>query len=156
MAEARHGFQTPTEGIHVPHAWEYADAATRSGAGGFVSTDVGKLARQLDDNSLWMLTSTAPIWKRVASDVGMPFVENVTAEAITGIDGSLSDSLDNTPLVDATRAVLFLNGQEQRKGAGNVWTVNPTTGIITWLAGTGTAVDLEVSDSLEVLYWALT
>ncbi len=50
------------QGIHVPYQWTYADAAARTSATGFVATDVGKLARQLDNNSLWMLTATTPTW----------------------------------------------------------------------------------------------
>lgn len=48
--------------IHIPYQWEYANQAARVGATGFVSTDVGKFARQLDDNSLWMLISVTPTW----------------------------------------------------------------------------------------------
>lgn len=66
MAEARHGFLTVSEGVHIPYQWSYANAAARTGASGFAATDVGKLARQVDDNSLWMLTVTTPTWIRVA------------------------------------------------------------------------------------------
>jgi len=51
--------------IHIPYQWEYANEAARTGASGFVSTDVGKFARQLDDNSIWMLTATTPTWGAV-------------------------------------------------------------------------------------------
>ena len=51
--------------IHQPFSYEYADATARNGASGFVSGDIGKFARQLDDNSMWMLTATTPTWKRV-------------------------------------------------------------------------------------------
>jgi hypothetical protein len=51
--------------IHQPFSYEYADAAARTGASGFVSGDIGKFARQLDDNSMWMLTAVTPTWKRV-------------------------------------------------------------------------------------------
>lgn len=51
--------------IHIPYQWSYADEAARTGASGFVFGDVGKLARQLDDNSLWMLTATTPTWLQV-------------------------------------------------------------------------------------------
>lgn len=54
--------------IHIPHQWEYADATARGAASGFISTDVGKLARQLDNNSLWILTNYSPIaWQLVGS-----------------------------------------------------------------------------------------
>jgi hypothetical protein len=46
---------------HVVHAYEYADAAARVAATGFVAADVGKIARQLDDNSFWALRGYSPI-----------------------------------------------------------------------------------------------
>src|SRR5262245_14871670 len=52
---------------HIPHQWEYANATARLAASGFAPADVGKLARQLDDNSLWMLTATTPTWLQVGS-----------------------------------------------------------------------------------------
>jgi hypothetical protein len=54
-----------TEGlgaVHIPHNWEYADAAARTSAVGFTAADVGKLARQIDDNSFWALATVAPTW----------------------------------------------------------------------------------------------
>lgn len=53
---------------HAAHTWEYADAAARTGATGFVAGDVGKIARQLDTNALWILTDDSPVtWVAVAS-----------------------------------------------------------------------------------------
>lgn len=54
-----------TGDIHVPYQWTYADAAARTGASGFVAGDVGKFARQLDDNSIWVLSATTPTWVAV-------------------------------------------------------------------------------------------
>lgn len=55
---------------HIAHNWEYANAAARLAATGFVAGDLKKLALQLDDNSLWILTSTAPTWASVDAMVG--------------------------------------------------------------------------------------
>jgi len=64
--EMRHGYLVAGEnGIHVPYAFSYATASARTSATGFASTDVGKLARQTDENSLWMLTDTSPTWVQV-------------------------------------------------------------------------------------------
>lgn len=46
--------------VHRPYNWSYADATARLAATGFTAADVGKLARQTDDNSLWMLTDDSP------------------------------------------------------------------------------------------------
>lgn len=52
--------------VHVPHAFEYADAPTRQAATGFDTKDVKKLALQLDDYSIWMLTSISPVtWNKL-------------------------------------------------------------------------------------------
>jgi hypothetical protein len=67
-----HGYHADLigENIHVPYAWSYADAAAREGAGGFLAGDVGKLALQEDDGSLWLLTEVYPNWVAVADAGG--------------------------------------------------------------------------------------
>lgn len=57
--------------VHIPYAFSYADATAREAATGFTAADVGKLARQLDDNSLWMLTDDSPeTWVQVGGTTG--------------------------------------------------------------------------------------
>lgn len=47
-----------------PYTWVYADSTAREAATGFVEADIGKLARQSDENSLWMLVGYSPTeWK---------------------------------------------------------------------------------------------
>jgi hypothetical protein len=55
--------------IHTPLTWSYADATARLAATGFTSTDLYKFARQEDDDSIWMLTATAPTWSNIATGV---------------------------------------------------------------------------------------
>ncbi len=55
----------PAGQIHIAHQWSYTDAAARTAATGFVAGDVGKLARQLDTNTFWLLTATTPTWVQV-------------------------------------------------------------------------------------------
>ena len=40
---AKHSELTPTDGIHKPYSFEYADTNARDTATGFVAGDVGKL-----------------------------------------------------------------------------------------------------------------
>jgi hypothetical protein len=62
-----HGQLGPTDGIHVPFSWSYANAAARLAAVGFVAGDVGKLALQQDTSGLWELTGYSPIaWTAMA------------------------------------------------------------------------------------------
>lgn len=57
------------DAVHVPYAGTFANAAARTGATGLDSTQHGKLFRQLDDNSLWMLVNTSPLtWKSLSPD----------------------------------------------------------------------------------------
>lgn len=46
---------------HIIYNWSYADNAALLAATGFVPDDVGKIAYQQDDNSLWMLVDDSPI-----------------------------------------------------------------------------------------------
>ena len=66
-------FIEPNEFLeNPPYAWEFANASQREAATGFDLVMVGWLARQLDDNSLWMLTGINPTrWRNtaIATDV---------------------------------------------------------------------------------------
>ena len=58
-----HSLQTT---VHRSHRWEYADEAARLAAGGFIATDEGKLALQLDNYSFWVLSDyAAPAWEQL-------------------------------------------------------------------------------------------
>lgn len=51
---------------HIVQAYEFADAAARTGAAGILPADVGRIARQLDDESFWILKDDSPLtWSRV-------------------------------------------------------------------------------------------
>ena len=68
MPTVQHSNLTGVNAIHVPYAGEYATAAARAAASDVSAADMGKLFRQLDDNSLWMLVSVSPLtWKEVGS-----------------------------------------------------------------------------------------
>lgn len=75
--------------------------------------------------------------------------ESIATEAITSSDTAITDTLDNTPRTGST-VKLYLNGVQQEEGATKDFTVSGTT--ITWLASSGTAVDLETSDVLIATY----
>lgn len=60
-----HARVTTAQGIHSVLAYVYANAAARTGATGFTSADVGKIAQQADDSSFWLLLDTVPTWLRI-------------------------------------------------------------------------------------------
>lgn len=66
MANTFHKNITGTDN-HVTHAYTYADAAARTGASGFTSGDLGKIARQTDNETYWVLVATTPTWKELTS-----------------------------------------------------------------------------------------
>lgn len=60
-------------GIHIPYSFEYTSRTTREADISFDSTDIGKLARQTDNNSLWMLIAISPItWSAITAETGAP------------------------------------------------------------------------------------
>jgi hypothetical protein len=68
-----HGDQTSDDGIHIVHALEYADAVARAAASGLVPADIGKVARQIDNGSFWVLSSdVGPAWASIDGGGGSP------------------------------------------------------------------------------------
>lgn len=53
--------------IHRLENWVYADAAARTGASGFTSLDLGKIAYQTDTGTYYRLTATTPVWAAFAA-----------------------------------------------------------------------------------------
>jgi hypothetical protein len=55
--------------IHVVHAFEYANAAAREGAVGLVPADIGRVARQLDNGTFWILVDDSPVtWRQFVTN----------------------------------------------------------------------------------------
>lgn len=108
----------PMADIHIPYAFSYADATTRGAATGFTSGDVGKLALQASDNTLWLLTATTPIWVAVGGSGGL-------TNPMTTQDDIIIGGASGTP-------------ERLAKGAdGQVLTVDPTTHELVWATPSG-------------------
>ena len=104
------------------------------------------------DGHVLTADSTQPTGIKWAAGGGgssdIEYQEALTTENIS-TDSALTDTLNNTPKSNASVA-LFLNGVQQEQGSGKDYTISGTT--ITWLAGTGTAVDMETTDILIAVY----
>ena len=112
----------PLGEIHIPHNWEYADAAARTGATGFVAADVGKWAKQLDNGTFWELTATTPTWAQrtgagaLANDsITNSLMANMATQTIKGrATAGTGDPEDLT----ATQATAVLNTVVGDSGSG--------------------------------------
>lgn len=80
--DALHSALTGTN-IHVPYRFTYADETAREAEAGAVPGDVGCLALQEDDNSLWMLTDDDPLtWVSVADAGGSQVAQAATINLV--------------------------------------------------------------------------
>lgn len=95
--------------------------------------------------------TTALNWiqTNAAASATTPRQEQIATEVITGTDTALSATLSFTP-VSAASVILSFNGIVQDQGAGLDYTISGTT--ITWLASTGTAVNMDTGDGISVAY----
>ena len=50
---------------HAPYSFIYQTSFERVNSIGFTNEDVGKLARQLSDDSIWILVDTTPSWSKL-------------------------------------------------------------------------------------------
>ncbi len=83
--------------VHVAHSLEYANAAARTGAIGLLPADVGRIARQLDDNTFWVLQDDSPLTWAELTNSGGGFVPNTrTLTAGSGMTGGGDLSADRT------------------------------------------------------------
>jgi len=91
-----HGALTGADNMHVPYAWVFANQAARETGIGVDSSGVGKLARQLDDNSLWMLVGTDPItWKAAGGGSAFPAGTRMLFQQSTAPTGWTKDTTVN-------------------------------------------------------------
>ena len=108
--------------IHRLANWEYATASARTAATGFTADDIGKIAKQTDNNTFWELTAVTPAWLQIGSrseisininaneengdeisiDIQIEDLNGDNLEALYGFDIILSDSdTDPTPTTTA-------------------------------------------------------
>jgi hypothetical protein len=69
--EKLHALFSPDDGIHVIHAWSFADNSARADWNYDESTDVGKVAHMQDDGSFWLLAgfSEGPYWAKLTPQI---------------------------------------------------------------------------------------
>jgi hypothetical protein len=133
---------------HPVHNWEYANAAARTGASGFVAADIGKVAFQLDDKSFWGLQDTTPTWVDLSSTMGAAHAlggSQHTADTLANLNSKVSDAtLDDSgdPRTPTAHAA-----SHQHLGSDEVGAGTPAANAIPKANGTGKLADGWVSES---------
>jgi len=96
-----------------------------------------------------MIDASAPTGTGDSDDITQ---EELMTESIVSVDKTLADTLSTAPK-DADGVTVYLNGVIQDQGAGlDYQLVGATLQQVRWLAGSGTAVYMETSDTLLVVY----
>lgn len=146
--------------IHLPYNWAFADAAERTAYTDVEATDLGKLARQLDDNSIWMLTAVTPMW--VSFGGGGTVTANagaLTANAIVLGAGTTDTKVvagittDGTSRLQLGVAGTSVGGVEFRNATSGTISLVPVAGalgtaVLTLPAVTDTLVALSATQTL--------
>lgn len=121
MTSPLHSKQTLTDGIHSTVSYEYTNQAARMGASGFTAEDKYKLAFQISDGTVWLLSDVSvPSWTLISS-------------------GSLTGDLN------ATYVVLASTGSLSNE---RVLSTSGTTGLTLTDNGPGAAVTLGINNNV--------
>lgn len=134
--------------VHVAYSWSYTDASARTAATGFVPADIGKLARQLDNNTLWMLTDDSPVtWIAVGGS------SSITTDSIWDAKGDL---LAGTGADAADKLTVGANGKylvaDSTQASGLKW---ETGGRILISSATPTGIGTHSFASIPAVYQKL-
>jgi hypothetical protein len=106
MANAKHSDQTVSDGIHIVNAFEYADQTARIGATGLTSADIGKVARQSDTGTFWVLADDSPLtWSQIDSQ-NLPALSTGSGNPNSGggTAGAIGDRY-----IDTTNEIPYVN-----------------------------------------------
>lgn len=105
--------------IHVPYNWTYANNAAMLAATGFVTGDVGKLALESDNNTLWMLTALTPTWAAVSAAAG------TLAGDVTGSIGANTVANVNASVLATGSTSVTLASAGSSANSGSAITISP-------------------------------
>jgi hypothetical protein len=148
--------------IHIPHDLEYANQAARLAGAGLGSQHVGRLCKQLDDGSYWVLTQFTPSITWAAFVPPEPVVGDIGSTLSVVTDGASGVKLDWTGDASVTLDDAYNN-------SGGASTITVDAGDVTWSpsgaysfvvnsssAGVGDGFEVvDGTDSFKVLHGGL-
>ncbi len=144
MTTGRHSAQTVSDGIHIAHAFEYADASARTGASGLVAADVGKLAKQNDTLTWWVLVNHSPVtWKELTPGSVSETVTTLTESPANVFTYTSEDSTVTEIDISNFETTTQLNSRDTDNR-------NRTNHTGTQTASTISDFDSEVSNNVDV------
>lgn len=128
--------------IHKLNNFEYADEAARLAAVGFIATDVDKLAKQVSDNTYWVLLNHSPItWRQFTTGSGGGDVIGPASSVIDSI-AVFADTGGKTIKQIAARlkvvALFSANTGTAALGTKEIYVCNSITGDITFTISSAT------------------
>jgi len=125
--------------VHIIHQFEYADTAARTGATGLVATDVGKVARQTDTNTFWVLKDESPVtWTQLDGGGG-------AASGALDVIQQTFDYNDSSPIDFGT----LVNGDEIINAEVEITTVFDDPTAIVTLGQTTSAGNILASTQID-------
>jgi hypothetical protein len=128
--------------IHRVQCLEYANSTLREGATGLVAADVGRVSRQTDDDTFWLLTDHSPVtWVQLGAASGISEAQHKALRHLIHFissgpaEGFASGAYQETTGTVFPTAVIWYDkagvGKKKIVEKTIAWTgVNPTT--ITW------------------------
>ena len=117
-----HHKQKVIDGLHIAHSFEYADSSARNSvtSSDVTGDDVNKLALQLDNRSLWILTNNNPVTWQLVSYVDKSKVDTIQPGAqvnqntfsnitVGGTTINATAQTDNVTLIAGNKIILTPN-----------------------------------------------
>lgn len=152
---AQHRNLTVIDGIHILHAFEYADSTARLGDTELTPADVGKAALQQDDMTFWILVDDSPVtWVQFAGESFSPTAHKSVRQLIHFIDNGPADGFASGAYRTVTGSVFpTAVTWYDSSGAGKKKIVEKLT---TWTGVLPTTVVWKMYDSSETLLVTVT